>query len=293
MRVIFTIILLMTFASMQAQKVNFLTLSKYRVSTLADVLRENSGLTFYDGKLYTLNDGGNAADIFVIDPFTGKVETIINSPFKNSDWEAIATDSTHLYIGDFGNNAGSRTDLKLLKIPHDKSQSAGSTQTIGFYYPEQTDFRSRLHNNDFDAEAMVFLNANLHIFTKGWTSGSTTHYLVDPAIYEGQAAQKVSRYKTGFLVTDAAYYNKRLYLVGYTKKAEVFLSIFTESRPGIFFENEPQKYYLGTAFSVGQVEGVEVNDQGIYISSEAFRTPLGVVKQGLYFVPHSKIKAGK
>ncbi len=289
----FIFILIITFGSLQAQKVNFLTLSKYRVTNLADVLRENSGITFHGGKLFTLNDGGNSSEIFALNPNTGQVEQTVTTNLKNTDWEAITTDSTHFYIGDFGNNAGTRRDLKIFKLPHDKSSAADSIQTISFYYPAQNDFRSRLHSNDFDAEAMIYLNGKIHFFSKEWASRSTTHYILDPGIAARQAAQKVASYKTGFLVTDAAYYNKQLYLIGYTKKAEVFLNIFNESKPGYFFAEEPQKFYLGTAFSVGQVEGIEVNDTGIYISAEAFRTPLGSVKQSLFFVPHGKIKAGK
>ncbi len=287
------LIFLLALQPLQAQKLNFLSLNKYRIAKLPDQLNENSGLTIFNGKLYTLNDGGNSAELFALNSNSGAIEHKITTTLKNKDWEAIASDSTSFYIGDFGNNGGSRMDLKIMMLPFHSEVTADSVKTLRFFYPEQSDFRSRLHRHDYDAEAMIFLNGQLHIFTKEWSSGSTTHYTVDPALSESQAAQKVARQQTGFLVTDAAYFNKKLYLTGYTKKAEVFLNIYTESKPGYFFDAEPQKYYLGTAFSLGQVEGIEVDEKGVFLSAEAFRTPLGTVKPSLYFVPHEKIKTGK
>lgn len=287
------LVLLLFLQPLYAQKLNFLGLNKYRISKLPHQLNENSGLTILNGKLYTLNDGGNSAELFALNSDSGAIEHRVLTTLKNTDWEAVAGDSMSFYIGDFGNNAGSREDLSIYNLPFDRTPPSDSVKTIHFFYPEQTDFRSRLHRHNYDAEAMIFHNSQLHIFTKEWTSRSTTHYTVDPAISGSQTAKKVARYDIGFLVTDAAYFDKKLYLVGYTKKGEVFMSTFTESGPGFFFAEEPQKYYLGTAFSLGQVEGIEVNESGVYFSAEAFRTPFGTVKPSLFFVPHEKIKAGK
>ncbi|MCZ2083445.1 MAG: hypothetical protein LC112_04165, partial [Flavobacteriales bacterium] len=93
-----------------------------------------------------------------------------------------------------------------------------------------------------------------------------------------------------YVVTDAAYFDKKLYLIGYTKKAEVFLTIFNETKPGIFFEDKPKKYYLGSSLSIGQIEGIAVDEQGIYISGEEFNLPIIKVKPYLYFIPFEKLK---
>ena len=209
----------------------------------------------------------------------------------NKDWEAMATDSANFYIGDFGNNAGARKDLMIYKIPFDGEKIADSAKIISYFYPEQTDFSNRNLNNDFDAEAMIFLNGKIHIFTKEWVSKATSHYVVDPEISENQPAQKVENFQTYYVVTDAAYFQKKLYLIGYTKKTEVFLSIFKETEPGIFFKEKPKKYYLGSALSIGQIEGIEADENGIYISGEEFATPLGKAKPALYFIPQSKLKS--
>lgn len=208
------------------------------------------------------------------------------TPLKNIDWEGLTNDGRNFYIGDFGNNAGTRKNLKIYRIPFiNDSLKSDSIRQISFYYPEQKDFTPRNINNDFDAEAMIFLNGKIHLFTKEWASRATTHYIVDPEISGSQPAVKVEHYKTGFVVTDAAYFAGKLYLVGYTKGTQVYMMVFQESRPGIFFEKTPIKYHLGTAFSVGQIEGIAVDETGIYISGEAFKTPLGTQPQSYYFIP--------
>lgn len=274
-----------------AQNVDFLKIKREKITELSDSLKENSGLSFLKDKLYTFNDGGNSSEIFEIDKISGKIEKVFKTNLMNKDWEAMATDSANFYIGDFGNNAGARKDLMIYKIPFDGEKIADSAKVISYFYPEQTDFSSRNLNNDFDAEAMIFLNGKIHIFTKEWVSKATSHYVVDPEITENQPAQKIENFQTDYVVTDAAYFKQKLYLIGYTKKTEVFLSIFKETEPGIFFKEKPKKYYLGSALSIGQIEGIEADENGIYISGEEFATPLGKAKPALYFIPQSKLKS--
>lgn len=273
-----------------AQHTGFLKIKKYKIAVLSDTLKENSGLNFFKGKLYTFNDGGNSSEFFEIDRTSGKIINIFKTNLINRDWEAMAGDSTHLFIGDFGNNTGTRKDLKIYKIPFDGSQISDSIKTVSYFYPEQKDFTSRNLNNNFDAEAMIFLNGKIHVFTKEWAAKATTHYMIDPEISGNQSARKTETFKTDFVVTDAAYFQKKLYLVGYTKNTEVFLSVFKETEPGIFFKDQPQKYYLGSSLSIGQIEGVEADEKGVYISGEEFNTPLGKVKPNFYFIPHEKMK---
>ena len=278
---------LLLFADGFAQQADFLKIGRYRVAYLSDSLKENSGLSFRNGKLYTINDGGNSSEIFEIEKSSGKVLKTIKTGLKNIDWEAIASDSLYFYTGDFGNNAGTRKDLKIYKIPYDNNSAA---QEIPFFYPEQQDFSRKVINNDFDAEAMIVLNGKIHVFTKEWASKSTTHYVVNPELADNQAAEKTESFRIGFVVTDAAYFDGKLFLIGYTKNTEVFLSVFDETEPGVFFKEQPRKYYLGSSLSISQIEGIEVDENGAYISGEEFRTPLGTAKQAFYFIPADKFR---
>jgi len=274
-----------------SQATEIFKLKKFRVSVLNDSIQETSGLNFLDGKLYTFNDSGNPADLYEIDKNSGKILNVLKTKTENIDWEALTSDGENFYIGDFGNNAGTRKDLKIYKIPFQNNQLQNDLmKTISFYYPEQNDFTSKNISTDFDLESMIYLNGKIHIFTKEWASKSTTHYTLDPENYENQAAQKVESYKTGFVVTDASYYEKKLYIVGYTKKTEVFLDVFNESESGIFFNENPKHFYLGSALTIGQIEGIAVDEKGIYISAEKFYSPIKKTKPFFYFIPKDKLK---
>lgn len=270
-----------------SQQTDFLKIKKFEVAVFSDTLSENSGLTFFKENLLTINDSGNSSEVFTINKKNGTIINRIATNLKNTDWEAITSDSIHIYIGDFGNNLGNRKDLKVFQIPSDSITNA---KEIPYYYPEQKEFVPKNLKNNFDAEAMIYLNGKIHIFTKEWASKATSHYTIDPQISEIQAAEKLETFPTDFVVTDASYFNKKLYLVGYTKNTEVFLSVFNETKKGFFFETKPRKFYLGSALSVGQIEGIAVNQTGIYISGEKFVTPVGNSKPRLYFIPHEKIK---
>ncbi|KIC63718.1 hypothetical protein [Chryseobacterium taiwanense] len=284
-----------------SQQTDFLKIRKYRVNYLEAKVQETSGLSLLNGKLYTFNDSGNTPDLFELNKENGEVARVLKTNLINTDWEALTNDGENFYIGDFGNNAGARKDLVIYKVPYgnfnqintDKvsgSERALDGISIPFFYPEQTDFTPKNLKTDFDAEAMIYLNGKIHLFTKEWASKSTTHYTIDPEISEKQEAKKIESFKTDFVVTDAAYFDNKLYLVGYTKKTEVFLNIFKETEPGIFLKEDPEHYYLGTALSIGQIEGVAVDELGVYISGEKFHSPVGGAKQSLYFIPKDKLK---
>lgn len=274
-----------------SQQSDFLKIRKYRISYLDEKIQETSGLSLMNGKLYTFNDGGNSPEIFEIDKRTGEITNTIKINGKNKDWEALTNDGNNFYIGDFGNNGGTRKDLEIYKVPFKNNVLENdSVALISFEYPEQQEFIPKNMKTNFDAEAMMYLNGKLHVFTKEWGAKSTTHYIVDPEILEKQKAEKIESFKTNFVVTDASYFDKKLYLIGYTKKTEVFLDIFNETESGTFFKENPKHYYLGSALSIGQIEGIAVDETGIYISGEQFHSPLGGGKQSLYFIPKDKLK---
>ena len=268
-----------------SQKTEKLPLRKYKIAVLSDSLRETSGLTFFKDRLYTINDGGNPNMIYEIDKNSGKILKKIQTNFPNKDWEAITNDGENLYIGDFGNNAGNRRDLTIYSIDNQQESN-----TIQFSYQNQKDFSVNYLNHDFDAEAMVFINNKIHLFTKEWSAKKVSHYIINPKSSENQSVTKLENFNTGFVVTDAAYYENKLYVIGYTKKAKTYLMIFGQNNEGLFFSNPTKKYRLGSALTVGQIEGIAVNADGIYISNEGFSQFIFQAKPNLYFVPFDRLK---
>ena len=268
-----------------SQKTEKLPLRKYKIAVLSDSLRETSGLTFFKDRLYTINDGGNPNIIYEIDKNSGKILKKIQTNFPNKDWEAITNDGENLYIGDFGNNAGNRRDLTIYSIDNQQE-----INVIKFSYQNQKDFSVNYLNHDFDAEAMVFINNKIHLFTKEWSAKKVSHYIINPKSSENQSVTKSESFNTGFVVTDAAYYENKLYVIGYTKKAKTYLMIFEQNDEGLFFSNPTKKYRLGSALTVGQIEGIAVNADGIYISNEGFSKLIFNVNPNLYFIPFNRLK---
>lgn len=288
MKISFTAIGLVLSIVVSAQKVDWFKIHRYKVAYLSEEVQETSGLTLMDDKLYTLNDGDNPSEIFELDKTTGQIINRISIPFQNFDWEAIASDGNNWYIGEFGNNWGIRKDLKIYKIPKD---SLKNTEIISFHYPEQTQFNKKPHQHNYDAESLVYHNGNLHLFTKEWESYQTTHYQITPTVNDdSQPAKKMEQYALGYLATDAAYFEGQLYIIGYTKKLEVYLTIFQEDDNGLFFNGKPRKYYLGSTSSLGQIEGIAVNEKGIYISGEKFRFKIFNAQPTLYFIPKEQFQ---
>ena len=248
-------------------------------------MKETSGLTFLKDKLYTLNDGGNTNEIFEIDKNSGKILSKLKTDFPNKDWEAITSDGENFYIGDFGNNAGNRRDLAIYK-----TDFQGSYSKNYFNYSAQDDFSTRYLSHNYDAEAMIFLNEKIHVFSKEWSSKNISHYTIDLQNSENQSFVSLESFYAGFVITDSAYFQGKLYVVGYTRKAKVYMMIFEENSEGLFFSKPLKKYKLGSFLSVGQVEGIAVNKDGIYISNEDFSKFIFSVKQRLYFIPFEKLK---
>ena len=275
-----------------SQKIEKLSLKKYKIAVLSDSLQESSGLTNLDGRLFSFNDSGNTSEIFEITPGSSYIKKTFQTGLKNIDWEAITNDGENFYIGEFGNNLGTRKDLKIYQIPfRNDSLIVDSIKTIPFFYPEQTDFTPKNINNNFDAEAMIFSDGNIHLFTKEWITKTVSHYVINKNLTENQPAKKLESFDTGFVVTDASVFENKLYVVGYTKNASVYLMIFEKDETGNLFFNKPlKKYSLGRAYNVGQIEGITATEKGIYISGERFSIKIKKVPQSLYFIPFKDLE---
>ena len=268
------------------------SLLQYKVAELEPAVRETSGLAMLHGQLVTFNDSGNDPSLFFLDPTSGKVVRSVKIAATNRDWEALAIDTAadgdQYYLGDIGNNGGDRRDLHVYRFSlNDQKTEVDSADitSIHLSYKNQSTFERTRLQTDYDAEAMIFHQGLLHIFSKEWDSYRTRHYTVQPGLTT-VSLEETECLDTNYLVTDAAIYQETLYLIGYTKKMEVFLSVLPLKTDNPYFaKDRGKKYYLGSSLSLGQVEGITVGPDGMYISSEEFRHPLGTVPPRLYHIP--------
>ena len=139
----------------------------------------------------------------------GKIEqTIVLTNASNIDWEDIAQDDTHIYIGDIGNNPGNREDLVIYKVNKSnitkKSKVKLKAEKIHFSFADQKDTNTERDGHDFDCEAMVVCNHKIILFSKNWKNNKTRMYHVplDAGEYE---VKSVASFRANGLITGADY----------------------------------------------------------------------------------------
>jgi hypothetical protein len=145
---------------------------------LSGELPETSGLILWDGLVWTHNDDTDT-NLYGLDPNTGKIKKQITlEGVINTDWEEIQQDRNFLYIGDFGNNAGTRTDLHILRISKQSVNSGNPLiDTIWFSFSDQKETTDEeFRQTDFDCEAFVVAKDSIYLFSKQWVSAQTTLY---------------------------------------------------------------------------------------------------------------------
>lgn len=232
------------------------------VDSLANELPESSGLEFWDQLLWSHNDSDNSSRFYGFDTLTGLISRSVlieNSP--QIDWEDMTKDESHFYIGDFGNNAGTRTNLKILRIPFD-SLSGNALDTvqaefIQFSYPDQTDFSGVNTNHNFDCEAFVFFNDSLHLFSKNRSNGYTKHYVLPttPGTYVATFIDSV--FVDGQITSAAFSSDSILFLIGYKPPAySPFAFLAWDYQQTDLFSGNKRRLQLGTVLTMGQQEGI-------------------------------------
>ncbi len=259
---------------------NFLNISKSNYSfenfiPMPKGIPETSGLYFDGTTVWTINDGGNPAEIFGLSNIYDStielndnniIKTQFPLPLKNVDWEAITGDDAFIYIGDFGNNPGNRKNLCIYKITKKQIQNnrVEIVDTIQFYYPEQTNFESRFFHN-FDCESMFVKGDSIYLLTKNWQNRKSEIYRL-PKKKGAYAAKLIGSFNPDFLITDACLVNKNIYVTGYNLKGNQFIgSLNFGSWDGF----KKQKIKMKPA----QIEGIcFIPNRGFILTTEQRKT---------------------
>ncbi|NEN24255.1 T9SS type A sorting domain-containing protein [Cryomorpha ignava] len=245
------------------------------LTPLSSTISESSGLIYLNGKLITHSDSGGEARLYEIDSLTGNVlRTVAVLNAINKDWEDLAHDNTYIYIGDFGNNNGVRTDLKVYRILQsdyfESDNDQATAEAISFNYSDQTDFTSAPFSTNFDAEAFISYQDSLYIFTKNWGDNRTNVYPLSklPGNY---ALNRTDSMDAQGMITGAAINENtgRLILSGYSliSPFAIIISSFPE---GQFSQGITEHIDLQAPSGYSyQIEGVsEINPGLFYFTSE-------------------------
>lgn len=249
------------------------SLSPVLLTNLSAAVQETSGLFFACGGLWTHNDSGGESKLFAIDTANGSVlrEVVVRSPAV--DWEDVTTSSDHVFVGDFGNNAGQRQDLAIYRLSMADlcTRDSISADTLRFFYPEQTQFQPDPEQHDYDAEAFCWKNHQLHIFTKHRTNAYTRHYRL-PDVPGMHPAELVDSLFAGGQITGASIFGDSvLSLVGYSPPFYTPFMVLVWDMPGDDFAlGNKRRFTLGSVLEMGQLEAVVFRDVGRgFLSSEA------------------------
>lgn len=247
------------------------------VYKLPDALAETSGLIYTNGLVWTFNDSGGEPELY---GFSLKDSTIVSTLSlwngSNYDWEEITRDSSNVYIGDIGNNFGTRNNLTIYiiksshlsgKVKERLVKSSKIKFTYPDYKPEIFPFKKL---SAFDCEAMIWHNDSLYFFTKNWVSQKSSIYVI-PAKPGKYIATKLGEFDSQGLITAANYYNGTLYLLGYQKNTP-FLWKFPNADLRNVRAEDGTRYNL-TMLAGAQTEGIAfVDDHTFFISAEKTKT---------------------
>ena len=244
-----------------------------KVTSLNDDIAETSGLIYFQNTLITHNDSGGMNALYEIDKENGNIlRTVTINGASNVDWEDICQDEDYLYIGDFGNNSGNRTNLriyKVLKSDYLNSENVNA-QIIEFDYADQNDFTSSPNNNNFDAEALISYNGSLYVFTKNWVDQRTNIYEV-PKDEGNYSVERIDEFDAQGLVTGGTFnpLANKVVLTGYAglKAFIIELSGFSD---GKFSNGLTEKYDLNLPFTASfQIEAIDyIDTTNYYLSAE-------------------------
>jgi hypothetical protein len=242
-----------------------------------DILKENSGMIFWDNLLWQHNDGGGDAAIYGLDTMNNTIirRFSIKNGF-NLDWEDIAQDDKFIYVGDFGNNLnGGRPKFTIYKIAkadieHVTGNVSIIAEIINYTYENQpaVPVIGASNATNFDCEAMIALDNKIFLFTKQWKGNKTVLYELDNSTKTQVAKIKDSLIVDG-LITGADIHSdkKRIVLTGYTKTGIRFLFLLHDFIGFDFFKGIKQKVILS---GFAQTESVAfINEGYICLGSEA------------------------
>lgn len=244
------------------------------ITFLSDTVDETSGLAYFNNQLLTHNDSGNENRIYIVDKENGSVtKTIVVKNATNVDWESMAENETHLFVGDFGNNAGNRQDLNILKIAKEDVLILDTVEAslIYFNYPDQLDFTPANNNNNFDCEAFFYKDDSLHLFSKNWVNQQTKYYTlpIDTGVY---TANLKDTFNVNGLITGADINElDEIVLVGYNTIGAGFVWLLYDYPNNDFFKGNRRRLNLPHAINIGQIEGLVFSEEkNGFISAESF-----------------------
>ncbi len=217
---------------------------------------ESSGLTVLpDGRFVTVNDSGDEARVFTVDPGTGRTVGVTRWEGTVEDVESVAPDGAEsVWVGDIGDNRESRDSVWAVRVPVGEGDRVVPGERVTLSYP----------GGPADAEALLThpRDGRLVVVTKDVLGG--TVYVVPDDTRPGSTVELEPMGSAQPLVTDGAFFPDGRHLVLRNYGRAVVYS-WPELQTVGGFDIPPQQ----------QGEGIAVDaDNRVFVSSEGARAPV-------------------
>lgn len=124
----------------------------------------------HPGYLYAHGDAGSPAEVYMVNISSGIVEaTLTLTGATNIDWEDISAYGGKIYVGDIGNNLGTRTDQAIYKFTEPAEiidQSVATTKYPITISGTVTDCEALMIDPD-TGDVYVYMKANANVSSSG------------------------------------------------------------------------------------------------------------------------------
>ncbi len=227
-------------------------------------ISESSGLVVLpSGLVVTVNDSGDSARVFVVDPTTGRTVGVTSWDAEAVDDEALApAGPDQVWVGDLGDNLASRDSIRVTRVPVGRGDRTGYLASYSLTYPR---------HRSYDAETLLSdpSSGRLFVVTKSALGG---RIFAAPAQLSADGPNPLRQVGVAPpLVTDGSFVPEgdRVVLRDYGRFVEL-------SFPGW------RTLTAGSLPAQRQGEGLAVTDDGhLLVSSEGSRQPVYAVPDPL------------
>ena len=215
---------------------------------------ESSGLALVDGLVVTVNDSGDEARAFVVDPATGRTVGTTRWEGGAEDVEAVApAGGSTVWVGDIGDNGADRSSVSVVRIPVGARDQDVRGERFELRYPD----------GPTDAEALLVhpRTGRLVVVTKGVLGGEV--HVAPRELLPGGSQVLQPRGPVMGVVTDGAFLpdGDHLVLRDYSRAV-----VYTWPGLEAVGEVELPRQRQG--------EGVAVAEDHLLVSSEGLRSPV-------------------